>query len=90
MRNKFEDEKLRQLEDALERISLAKTGNKAQKKIEIDHKRGQILHRYASVPIFDKFDYEQKLEMAINRNYLDNNYDYYLFKHNKTPEQLKE
>lgn len=42
------------------------------------------------MPIFDKFDYEQKLERAINRNYLDNNYDYYLFKHNKTPEQIME
>jgi hypothetical protein len=46
------------------------------------------LHRYASVPIFDKFDYEQKLEEAIQRNYFENNYEHYLFKHNtkQTPE----
>jgi hypothetical protein len=39
------------------------------------------LHRYGSVPIFDKFDYEKKLEEAIERNYLENNYEHYLFKH---------
>jgi hypothetical protein len=37
------------------------------------------------VTIFDKFDYEQKLEEAIQRNYFENNYEHYLFKHNTKP-----
>ena len=32
-------------------------------KIDVDHKRGgAFIHRYASVNIFDKYDYEKKLE----------------------------
>lgn len=56
-------------------------GQKVQlaQKIQMENKR--IVHRYASVPIFDRFDYEKKLEEGIRRNYLENNYDYYLFRH---------
>lgn len=52
---------------ALERLTYKHGGHKAtiSRKIEIDPKRQHILHRYASVPIFDKFDYEKKLEEAI-------------------------
>jgi len=52
---------------ALERLTYKYGGHKAtvSRKIEIDSKKQHILHRYASVPIFDKFDYEQKLEEAI-------------------------
>ncbi len=31
--------------------------------------------------LFDKFDYEKKLEEGIERDYLENNYEHYLFKH---------
>jgi hypothetical protein len=60
-------------------------GHKVQigQKITIDTAKKQIIHRYASVPIFDKFDYEKKLEQAIQRNYFENNYDYYLYRHLK-------
>lgn len=54
--------------------------------MQFDHQTGRIVHRYASVPIFDKFDYEKKLENAINHDYLHENiYDHYLFKHTKSP-----
>ena len=52
-------------------------------KITIDTEKKQIVHRYASVPIFDRFDYEEKLDLAIRRNYFENNYDYYLYRHLK-------
>lgn len=75
---------MNQLEAALERITM-KAGAKPgahKEKMHFDHKTGRIIHRYASVPIFDKFDYEQKLEQAINHDYLKANvYDHYLFRH---------
>lgn len=75
---------MNQLEAALERITM-KAGGKPgahKEKMHFDHKTGRIIHRYASVPIFDKFDYEQKLEQAINHDYLKANvYDHYLFRH---------
>ena len=75
---------------SLQRITFRHGGHKATvaQKLEIDQKRQHILHRYASVPIFDKFDYEKKLEEAIERNYLENNYEHYLFKH--TPANARE
>lgn len=80
------------MENALERITMKKGGlpNQHKDKIHFDHKSGKIIHRYASVPIFDKFDYEKKLEEAINHDYLhdENVYDYYLFR-NHSPKPPK-
>jgi hypothetical protein len=71
------------MEQKLSRLTYKNGGHKVQigQKITIDTAKKQIIHRYASVPIFDKFDYEEKLEQAIRRNYFENNYDYYLYRH---------
>ena len=71
------------LEHKLSRLTYKNGGQKVKigQKITIDTAKKQIIHRYASVPIFDKFDYEEKLELAIRRNYFENNYDYYLYRH---------
>jgi hypothetical protein len=73
------------MEQKLSRLTYKNGGHKVQigQKITIDTAKKQIIHRYASVPIFDKFDYEKKLEQAIQRNYFENNYDYYLYRHLK-------
>lgn len=55
------------MEQKLSRLTYKNGGHKVQigQKITIDTAKKQIIHRYASVPIFDKFDYEKKLEQAI-------------------------
>jgi uncharacterized membrane protein YfcA len=52
------------MEQKLSRLTYKNGGHKVQigQKITIDTANKQIIHRYASVPIFDKFDYEKKLE----------------------------
>lgn len=67
--------------DALDRLTYKHGGHKPtlSRKLDLDTKKHHILHRYASVTIFDKFDYEKKLEEAIERNYFENNYEHYLF-----------
>jgi hypothetical protein len=73
------------MEYKLSRLTYKNGGQKAQigQKITVDTTKNRIIHRYASVPISDKFDYEKKLEQAIQRNYFENNYDYYLYRHLK-------